>query len=163
MVQRIQKSNAENVTERLNKLKSLGVFIKTYNMAHLLVTRYTVKEDLGMQKGIERLDASETNLKNLKTIVNKKKIEIKEKSESKEKTESKEETKKKEEAQKEFEELKKKLGEERDNYKETIRDIKMNIGTEMLSRFMQGFVGGSTNEEKEKEEQTQFLFKKLHF
>ena len=46
----------ENSVERLNKLKSLGVFIKTYNMAHLLVTRYSVKEDFGIAKSLEKLE-----------------------------------------------------------------------------------------------------------
>ena len=29
-----------NVVAQLNRLRRLGVFIKTYNMSHLLVTRY---------------------------------------------------------------------------------------------------------------------------
>ena len=30
--------------------------MKTYNMAHLLVTRYSIKEDFGVSKGLEKMD-----------------------------------------------------------------------------------------------------------
>ena len=135
----------ENSVERLNKLKSLGVFMKTYNMAHLLVTRYTVKEDFGVQKGLEKLDSLEAKLKE-------KKAEL-----AKLQNEKKEENKAKMEA------LQKELGEEKDSYKESVREVKGTIGTEMYNRFMQGFVRGSNAEENERQEHTEFLFKKLHF
>ena len=35
--------------------------------------------------------------------------------------------------------------------------------TEMYNRFMQGFVRGSNAEENERQEHSEFLFKKLHF
>ena len=35
-----ENANKEVVTERLARLKRMGVFIKTYNMTHLLATRY---------------------------------------------------------------------------------------------------------------------------
>lgn len=35
-----EKKNAERSTERLNRLKRCGVFIRAYNMSHLLATRY---------------------------------------------------------------------------------------------------------------------------
>jgi len=35
-----QQHVVKNATEQLNRLKRLGVFIKTYNMSHLLATRY---------------------------------------------------------------------------------------------------------------------------
>jgi len=37
----LQKLESQGTnTERINSLKKLGVFIKTYNMSHLLATRY---------------------------------------------------------------------------------------------------------------------------
>ena len=135
----------ENSDERLKKLKSLGVFMKTYNMAHLLVTRYTVKEDFGVQKGLEKLDSLEAKLKE-------KKAEL-----------AKLQNEKKEENKAKIEALQKELGEEKDSYKESVREVKGTIGTEMYNRFMQGFVRGSNAEENERQEHTEFLFKKLHF
>lgn len=35
------KEGSESFTEQLQRLKRLGVFIKTYNMSHLLATRYS--------------------------------------------------------------------------------------------------------------------------
>ena len=37
----------ENTVDQIKKLKSFGVFIKNYNMSHLLATRYTLKDELG--------------------------------------------------------------------------------------------------------------------
>lgn len=34
-----EKKGAEKCTEKLNRLKRLGVFIKAYNMSHILATR----------------------------------------------------------------------------------------------------------------------------
>ena len=90
----------ENSVERLNKLKSLGVFMKTYNMAHLLVTRYSVKEDFGVTKSLEKLDALEGGMKETKTQI------------------AKLQNEKKEENKAKVEELQKKLGEQKDLYKE---------------------------------------------
>lgn len=159
-IKSIEKSKSGNVNERLNKMKSLGIFIKTYNMAHLLVTRYTVKEDLGTIKGIERLDAAETQIKETKILLKKESEKKVEEVKQEENQKSSEESKKEETP---LEKLKKRLGQDKDNYKSTFRDVKMQIGSEMLNRFMQGFVSGTTHEEKEKEEQTHFLFKKLSF
>ena len=47
--------------DKIKTLKSFGVFIKTYNMSHLLATRYTVKEDFGISKTLEKLDNLEKN------------------------------------------------------------------------------------------------------
>ena len=77
-------------------------------------------------------------------------IEIKEKS-------------KKEENAKELEELKAKFGQEKDNFKQEVRNAKINIGTEMYKRFMKGFNAGKSEEDKENQTNTQFLFKKLQF
>ena len=101
---RIRKLESQSdVTDRLNALKSFGVFIKTYNMSHLLATRYTIKEDFGIQKSIEKLDNLDKKIK-----------------EDKQAIEAKEKAKKDE---KEIEELKSKYGNE-------VSDIKMKL--EML-------------------------------
>ena len=82
--------------DKIKTLKSFGVFIKTYNMSHLLATRYTVKEDFGIAKSLEKLDNLDKKIKEDKVLLaNKEKA-------------------KKEENQKELEALKNKLGNEED-------------------------------------------------
>ena len=131
--------------DRLNSLKSFGVFIKTYNMSHLLATRYTVKEDFGITKSLEKLDSLEKKVKEDKALI-----------ESKEKT-------KKEENAKDIESLRAKLGNELDEYRKEVKNAKAKIGGEMYKRFMQGFNKGKKEEEIENQQNTQFLFKKLKF
>lgn len=135
----------ENSAEKIAKLKSMGVFMKTYNMAHLLVTRYSIKEDFGVSKGLEKLDTLEAQVKETKSSL------------------AKLQNEKKEENKAKIEEAQKKLGEEKDSYKNAVREVKATIGTEMYNRFMQGFVKGSNAEENERQEHSEFLFKKLHF
>ena len=132
-------------SDNVKLLKSFGVFIKTYNMSHLLATRYTVKEDFGIAKSLEKLDNLEKKVKEDKDLIEKK------------------EKGKKEENQKELESLKNKLGVELDEYKNEVKIVKTNIGAEMYKRFMQGFNKGNKEEEIEKQKNTQFLFKKLQF
>ena len=131
--------------DRLNSLKSFGVFIKTYNMSHLLATRYTVKEDFGITKSLEKLDSLEKKVKEDKALI-----------ESKEKA-------KKEENAKDIESLRAKLGNELDEYRKEVKNAKAKIGGEMYKRFMQGFNKGKKEEEIENQQNTQFLFKKLKF
>ena len=135
----------ENSKDRLNRLKSFGVFIKIYNMSHLLVTRYSIKEDLGFEKGLKKLDDMDAKVKETNSKINRLEHE------------------KKEEGKKEIEELKKKLGEQKDEYKEILNDIKSSFGTELFNRYMQGFVRGNNATENERQEHTEFLFKKLKF
>lgn len=142
-LKKIEKANPSDY--RINKLKSFGIFIKTYNMSHLLVTRYSVKEDFGVEKGMKKLDDLEAKVKDITSKI------------------SKIEHEKKEEGKKEIEELKKKLGEEKDNYKEMLNNVKDSIGTEMYNRFMEGFVRSNNAADNEKQEHTEFLFKKLKF
>ena len=114
-------------------------------MSHLLATRYTVKEDFGITKTLDRLDNLEKKVKEDKA-----QIEAKEKS-------------KKEEDAKELENLKAKLGNELNEYKNELKNAKIKIGGEMYKRFMQGFNKGKKEEEIENQQNTQFLFKKLKF
>ncbi len=115
-------------------------------MSHLLVTRYNVKEDFGIESAMKKVENCEKELKATKEKVNKTKSEGKKK-------ENKEEIKKVEEE----------LGVKKDEYKKELKNMKQEVGKQMLERFMQGFVSGKTQEEKEREEHTQFLFKKLNF
>ena len=143
---RIKKLEAaKDSNNKLNSLKSFGVFIKHYNMSHLLATRYTVKEDFGITKTLDRLDNLEKKVKEDKA-----QIEAKEKS-------------KKEEDTKELENLKAKLGNELNEYKNELKNAQIKIGGEMYKRFMQGFNKGKKEEEIENQQNTQFLFKKLKF
>ena len=143
---RIKKLEAsKDKSDNVKLLKSFGIFIKTYNMSHLLATRYTVKEDFGIAKSLEKLDNLEKKVKEDKDLIEKK------------------EKGKKEENQKELESLKNKLGTELDEYKNEVKNVKTNIGAEMYKRFMQGFNKGNKEEEIEKQKNTQFLFKKLQF
>ena len=114
--------------------------MKTYNMAHLLVTRYSIKEDFGVNKSLEKIDGLESEMKETKAQMQKAHND-----------------------KAKVEELQKKLGEQKDQYKESVRDAKVSVGTEMYNRFMQGFVRGNNAEENERQEHSEFLFKKLHF
>ena len=142
-IKKLEASKDSN--DRLNSLKSFGVFIKTYNMSHLLATRYTVKEDFGITKSLEKLDSLEKKVKEDKALI-----------ESKEKA-------KKDENAKDIESLRAKLGNELDEYKKEVKNAKVKIGGEMYKRFMQGFNKGKKEEEIENQQNTQFLFKKLKF
>ena len=135
----------ENSSDKVKTLKSFGVFIKTYNMSHLLATRYTLKDELGLVKSIGKIDELEKKVKEDKI-----QIENKEKS-------------KKEENAKELEELRAKFGRDQDEYKNEVRNAKINIGTDMYKRFMKGFVPKNSEEDRENQANTQFFFKKLHF
>ena len=144
---RIKKlESSKDSNEKINSLKSFGVFIKTYNMSHLLATRYTVKEDFGMKKSLEKLESLEKKVKEEKAAL-----------------EAKEKAKKDEGNQKELESLKAKLGNDEDELKNETKNAKAKIGGEMYKRFMQGFNKGNKEEERETQQNTQFLFKKLHF
>ena len=142
-IKKLEASKDSN--DRLNSLKSFGVFIKTYNMSHLLATRYTVKEDFGINKSLEKLDNLEKKVKEDKAL-----IETKEKA-------------KKDENAKDIESLKAKLGNELDEYRKEVKNAKVKIGGEMYKRFMQGFNKGKKEDEIESQQHTQFLFKKLKF
>ena len=59
--------------------------------------------------------------------------------------------------------MKSKYGQELDDYKNEVRNAKVNIGTEIYKRFTKGLVAGKSEEDREKQINTQFLFKKLQF
>lgn len=134
-----------NATERINRLRSLGIFIKTYNMAHLLVTRYSVKDFFGIPEEMTKLEALETKIKESKTELNKLQSE------------------KKEENAKKIESLQNTIGKQNDEYQDAVKQSKASIGSKMYSRFMEGFPMSGNAEDRERQVNTQFLFKKLHF
>ena len=145
--ERIKKLEAsKDSNEKLNTLKTFGVFIKTYNMTHLLATRYQVKEDFGINKTLEKLDNLEKKVKEDKAAID-----------------AKEKGKKEEGNQKDLEDLKTKYGNDLDEYRNEVKNAKVKIGGEMYKRFMQGFNKFKKEEDKENQQNTQFLFKKLHF
>ena len=85
-------------------------------MAHLLVTRYTVKEDFGFQKGLKTLNEIENKVKDTNSKI------------------AKLEHEKKEENKKQIEELKNKLGTEKDEYKNSVRKVKLDIQKKILNK-----------------------------
>ena len=143
-IKQLESSDKENAADRVKRLKSFGIFIKTYNMSHLLATRYTLKDDLSIAKSVAKIDELDKKIKEDKIAV-----------ENKEKN-------KKEENAKDLEALRTKLGKEKDDFKQEVRNAKINIGTEMYKRFMKGFQG-KNEEDRENQTNTQFLFKKLQF
>ena len=114
-------------------------------MSHLLATRYTVKEDFGIAKTMEKLEGLAKKVKDDRALV-----------ESKEKG-------KKDENAKDLESIKARLGNEENEYKDEVRNAKAKIGGEMYKRFMQGFNKGKKEEEIESQQNPHFLFKKLKF
>jgi large subunit ribosomal protein L27e len=143
-IEQLESSEKENAADRVKRLKSFGIFIKTYNMSHLLATRYTLKDDLSIAKSVAKIDELDKKIKEDKAAV-----------ENKEKN-------KKEENAKDLEALRAKLGQEKDDFKQEVRNAKITIGTEMYKRFMKGFQG-KNEEDRENQSNTQFLFKKLQF
>ena len=143
-IKQLESSDKENAADRVKRLKSFGIFIKTYNMSHLLATRYTLKDDLSIAKSVAKIDELDKKIKEDKAAV-----------ENKEKN-------KKEENAKDLEALRAKLGQEKDDFKQEVRNAKINIGTEMYKRCMKGFQG-KNEEDRENQTNTQFLFKKLQF
>ena len=143
-IEKLESSDKENAADTVKRLKSFGIFIKTYNMSHLLATRYTLKDDLSIAKSVAKIDELDKKIKEDKIAV-----------ENKEKN-------KKEENAKDLEALRAKLGQEKDDFKQEVRNAKINIGTEMYKRFMKGFQG-KNEEDRENQTNTQFLFKKLQF
>ena len=138
--------SSKDYEEKLTALKSFGIFVRTYNMTHLLATRYQVKEDFAITKTLEKMDNLEKKVKEEKAAII-----------------AKEKEKKDGENQKELEEMKAKYGNNLNQYKNEVRNAKIKIGGEMYKRFMQGFNKIKNEDDKEAQENTHFLFKKLHF
>jgi len=138
------KNREKKAQKRLGKLKRLGVFVKSYNMGHLLATRYKVEEDFGIQSSLNDLDKKEAEIKNHKAALTK--------------IENENPTNKAE-----VEKVSKILAAATDEYKNVLNQLKVNTGTEMYNRFMKGFVKTNNQDDNERISNTEFLFKKLKF
>lgn len=131
--------------ESLQKLKRFGVFLKSYNMNHILATRYKASDNYGIENHMTKIENIETELKETTTKLNKKEAED---SKDKEGVEA----------------LKKKVGELKDRTKAALNEFKIQTGTELYNRFMKGFVKTRENtEENERISNNEFLFNKLKF
>lgn len=138
-------NNKKIDAEELQKLKRFGVFLKTYNMNHILATRYKATDNFGIDNPMSRIESIETEIKEATTKLNKKKTE-----DAKDKAG--------------IEELEKKIGELRDKNKTVLNEMKVSVGTELYNRFMKGFVLTKDNqEENEKIKSSEFIFTKLKF
>merc|ERR1712160_90282 len=115
--------------------KKLGVFVKSYNMTHLLATRYKVEDQFEIESSIKALDNQEEKINAQQTWVNKLEHEKKEKKDDKETMAA----------------------------KTVLREKKAVIGTNLLNRFNRGFLKSHNAEENENIVHSEFLFKQLRF
>ena len=142
-LQRFNDTTKSKVSSaRQERLKRMGVFVKTYNMAHLLATRYKILDNFGIEKQFNELDRLETVVKELDT-----------KLKSKGKDDKPEEVKKIEEE----------MGVARDSFSAALNKCKVSVGTELYNRFMKGFERSNNAEENDKIASSEFLFTKLKF
>ena len=142
----LEKKMAEGkeTQESLDKLKRFGVFLKTYNMNHILATRYKVTDNFGIDSHMTKIENIEADIKDLTTKLNKKEGE----SNDKEGVET----------------FKKQIGEQKDKVKKYVSEFKTQTGNELFNRFMRGFIKPRDNaEETEKITSSEFLFNKLRF
>jgi large subunit ribosomal protein L27e len=132
--------------EALNKLKRLGVFLKTYNMGHILATRYKASDNFGIENHITKIENIETELKETTGKLNKKESEDAKDAAG-------------------IEDLKKKVGELKERTKKAFSDFKLSTGVELFNRFSKGFVRdkNTSAEENERIASSEFLFNKLKF
>jgi large subunit ribosomal protein L27e len=144
LTDKINSSGAN--AEALNKLKRLGVFLKTYNMGHILATRYKASDNFGIESHITKIENIETELKETTAKLNKKEAE-----------DSKDAAG--------IEDLKKKIGELKEKTKKSFGDFKLNTGVELFNRFSKGFVRdkNTSAEDNERIASSEFLFNKLKF
>jgi len=138
-------ANKKADAEALEKLKRFGVFLKSYNMNHLLATRYKASDNYGIESHMTKIENIETEYKETQTKLNKKETEDAKDKEG-------------------IENLKKKLGELKEKSKKVFTEFKVHSGTELYNRFMKGFVKTRDNaEENERISNNEFLFSKLKF
>lgn len=129
----------------LQALKRFGVFTKTYNMNHIIATRYKITDNFGIDQAMNQIDNVETTIRDLSTKVNAKKDSTEQKDKDEVKT------------------LQTQLGEARDTLKTRLNEFKVNVGTELFNRYMKGFVRGTNTEENDRIATSEFLFARLKF
>lgn len=140
--QKLKEGNGNK--ETLEKLKRFGVFVKTYNMNHILATRYKVSDNFQIDNQMDKLDKIEEDLKELKHKLN----SISGKDD------------KAEEAKK----LQEEIGKRSTDLKGSLNSAKVLVGGELYNRFMRGFIKTKDNvEENDKIASSEFLFTKLKF
>ena len=102
-------------------------------------------EDYKINTGIDSLDLIEEDIKKKQTEINRLVGEHKTDDASK----------------KVIEDAKKALTTLKDSYKNSLREVKANIGTELYNRYFKGFIRekNASAEENEKMNHTEFLFK----
>jgi hypothetical protein len=83
-------------------------------MSHILATRYKIDEDFGTQSALEELEKLEHDIKEKQVAINRKEHEKTEK--------------------KETDELKKDLGSLKDKFKQSLKEKKIKIGTDLFNR-----------------------------
>ena len=112
----------EDSSEKIKTLKSFGVFIKHYNMSHLLATRYTLKEDFGIAKSVAKIDELDRKIKEDKNVI-----------ENKEKN-------KKEDNAKDLEALRSKYGQEIDDFKKEVKNANIDKFSSSSSSISSMFI-----------------------
>lgn len=132
-------------TKGPRELKKLGVFTKTYNMNHIIATRYKISENFGIDKAMKVLDQTEQDIKDLTSTLNSKSTS----SDAKDKEECKK--------------LQTEIGANKDKLKKQIGELKTQVGTELFNRYMKGFQKTSNSAENENIANSEFLFAKLKF
>ena len=143
LTEKIANKKADN--EELQKLKRFGVFLKSYNMNHILATRYKASDNYGIEGHMTKIENIETELKETTTKLNKKENEDKNDKDG-------------------IEALRKKIGEIKEKSEAALKELKISTGTELYNRFMKGFVKTKDNhDENERISNNEFLFNKLKF
>lgn len=143
--EKVKGKGKRDSAEELQKLKRLGVFLKTYNMNHILATRYKTGESFGIDSKMTKIEAIETELKETRAKLSKKE------------TESPDD-------KKAIDTIKEEVGAVTEKKKDALNELKTNVGSELYTRFMQGFVKSKDNtEDHERITSNQFLFTKLKF
>ena len=141
-LQRFNDSKCKVKSARQERLKRMGVFVKTYNMAHLLATRYKILDNFGIEKQFTELDRLEGVVKDLNTKLS---------------------SKTKEDKPEDIKKLEEEVGVARDNFSAALDKCKVSVGTELYNRFMKGFERSNNAEENDKIASSEFLFTKLKF
>ncbi len=52
LIKQLESSDKEDAEDRIKRLKSFGIFIKTYNISHLLTTKCIFKDELDIAKSV---------------------------------------------------------------------------------------------------------------
>jgi len=138
------ESKSKDSKAAAEKLKRIGVFVKTFNMNHILATRYKVTDNFGIDYHMNRVEGIENKIKDAQTKLNG--------------------VKDNEDKKKEVLELQTEVGDLRSQLKNSLKDCKVKVGEELFNRFWRGFIKTKDNaDENEKISSSEYLFTKLKF